>query len=218
MGVVYMRAGEKKKLMVYFSFASHKYIDLVQFRCICLWLNQTYFPQPIDKNRKMLYLCVMKKQVVLSSYCWIISALSTALICGVFIYALKQPDNEWAVWSLGGVIVILFLFTLCFMPLSISLDNESLNINRPLKIKSIPLIDISDVRMCPPTMGAIRICGSGGWFGWYGWFKETDLGKYFAYYGKASDCFLVNLKDGSKYLLGCKDAPEMVAAIQRKLK
>lgn len=58
MGVVYMRAGEKKKLMVYFSFASHKYIDLVQFRCIYLWLNQTYFPQPIDKNRKMLYLCV----------------------------------------------------------------------------------------------------------------------------------------------------------------
>ena len=36
---------------------------------------------------------------------------------------------------------------------------------------------------------------------------------FFAYYGKAFDCFLVVLKDGRKYLLGCQDAPEMVEAI-----
>lgn len=155
----------------------------------------------------------MKKNVEFSSYCWIISALSTALMCGVFLYALKQPDNEWAVWTLGGAITLLLMFTLCFMPLSISLDSKSLNINRPLKIKSIPLSKIADVKLCPPTMGAKRICGSGGWFGWYGWFSEKDLGKYFAYYGKASDCFLVSLKNGRKYMLGCKDAPEMVKAI-----
>ncbi len=160
----------------------------------------------------------MKKRVELSSYCWIISALSTALMCGVFIYALKRPDNEWVVWSLGVAIVLLFLSTLCFMPLSISLDDESLNINRPLKIKSILLTEIADVRLCAPTMGAKRICGSGGWFGWYGWFSEKDLGKYFAYYGKASDCFLVTLKNGRKYMLGCKDAPEMVKAIKEKIK
>ncbi len=159
----------------------------------------------------------MKKRVELSSYCWIISALSTALMCGVFVYALKRPDNEWAVCILGGAIVFLFLFTLCYMPLSVSLDNKSLNINRPLKIKTIPLADIADVKLCSPTMGAKRICGSGGWFGWYGWFKEADLGKYFAYYGKASDCFLVTLKDGSRYMLGCKDAPEMVDAINKKI-
>ncbi len=160
---------------------------------------------------------IMKKQVVLSPYCWIISALSTALMCGVFVYALKRSDNEWAVWTLGGAIVILFLFTLCLMPLSISLDNESLNINRPLKIKSIPFSEIANVKFCAPTMGAKRICGSGGWFGWYGWFSEKDLGKYFAYYGKASDCFLVTLKDGKKYMLGCKDAPEMVNAINERI-
>ncbi|MCX4285301.1 PH domain-containing protein [Duncaniella muricolitica] len=99
------------------------------------------------------------------------------------------------------------------MPLSISLDNESLNINRSLKIKSIPLTEIANVKLCAPTMGAKRICGSGGWFGWYGWFSEKDLGKYFAYYGKASDCFLVTLKNGKKYMLGCKDTPKMVNAI-----
>ncbi|WP_290433005.1 PH domain-containing protein [Muribaculum intestinale] len=155
----------------------------------------------------------IKKRVELSTYCWIISALSTALMCGVFVYALKRPDNEWAVCILGVAIALLFLFTLCYMPLSISVDKESLNINRPLKIKSIQLSEITDVRMCAPTMGTIRICGSGGWFGWYGWFSEKDLGKYFAYYGKASDCFLVTLKNGKKYMLGSKDAPEMVTKL-----
>ena len=101
------------------------------------------------------------------------------------------------------------------MPLSFSLDKESLRIRRPLKTKSIPLSDIAAVRLCPPTMGAIRIIDSGEWFGWYGWFSEGDLGKYFAYYGKSSDCFLVTLKSGRKYMLGCKDAPEMVESISK---
>jgi len=159
----------------------------------------------------------MKKRVELSTYCWIISALSSTFICGVFLYALQRPDNNLTVWISGSAIIMLFLSTLYYMPLSISLDNDSLNINRSLKIKSIPLTEIANVKLCAPTMGAKRICGSGGWFGWYGWFSEKDLGKYFAYYGKASDCFLVTLKNGKKYMLGCKDAPEMVKAINNRI-
>ncbi len=160
---------------------------------------------------------IIKMRVELSTYCWIISTLSSAFIFGIFLYALQRPDNNLTVWISGAAIIMLFLSTLCYMPLSISLDNDSLNINRPLKIKSIPLSNIAEAVLCPPTMGTIRICGSGGWFGWYGWFSEKDLGKYFAYYGKASDCFLVTLKNGKKYMLGCKDAHEMVNAIKEKI-
>lgn len=159
----------------------------------------------------------VKQRVELSSYCWIITLLTTAFICGIFICCLKIADNDIAVWLWGVAIAVLFLSALCYMPLSISLDNESLNINRSVKIKSIPLTEIANVKLCAPTMGAKRICGSGGWFGWYGWFSEKDLGKYFAYYGKVSDCFLVTLKNGKKYMLGCKDAPEMVNAINEKI-
>lgn len=160
----------------------------------------------------------MKRRVTLSTYCWIVSTLSSAVIFWVFMDALRRPDNAPAVWISGAAIILLFLFALFYMPLSISLGKESLNIQRSLKIKSIPLSEIADVRLCPPTMGTIRICGSGGWFGWYGWFRERDLGKYFAYYGKASDCFLVTLKDGRKYMLGCKDAAEMVKLIAERIK
>lgn len=158
-----------------------------------------------------------KKRVELSTYCWKITALTTAFICGIFVCCLKVADNDIAVWLWGAAVAVLFLSALCYMPISISisLDSECLNISRP--IKSIPLSDIVDARLCHPTMGTKRICGSGGWFGWYGWFSEKDFGKYFAYYGKASDCFLVTLKNGKKYMLGCKDAPEMVNAIKEKI-
>ena len=159
----------------------------------------------------------VKQRVELSTYCWIITAITTAFICGIFLCCLKIADNDIAVWLWGVAVAVLFLSALCYMPLSISLDNESLNINRSLKIKSIPLTEIANVKLCAPTMGAKRICGSGGWFGWYGWFSEKNLDKYFAYYGKASDCFLVTLKNGKKYMLGCKDAPEMVNAINEKI-
>ena len=66
-------------------------------------------------------------------------------------------------------------------------------------------------------MGAMRLFGSGGWFGYYGWFSERDLGKYFAYYGKSSDCFLVRLKDGRQYMLGCNDAQEVVKYIEARI-
>lgn len=159
----------------------------------------------------------MKRKVKLSGYCWTISALTILLICIVFIYALKQPDHVWPVVILSVVVMGLCALTLFYIPLSISVDDNCLEIHRSLRTKHIPLSEISDIKLCPPTMAEKRICGSGGFFGWYGWFSERDLGKYFAYYGKSSDCFLVTLKSGEKYMLGCTDAPDMVAAIRSRI-
>ena len=78
----------------------------------------------------------IKQRVGLSSYCWIITLLTTAFICGIFICCLKIADNDIAEWLWGVAVSVLFLSALCYMPLSISLDNERLNINRSLKIKS----------------------------------------------------------------------------------
>lgn len=159
----------------------------------------------------------MKRRVELSGYCWIVSALIIAFICGILIYDLKLSDNIWPVVILSIVLAGLIVPALFYMPLSISVDDKSVKIRRPLLTKHIPISDMSDVKLCAPTMGARRICGSGGWLGWYGWFSEGDLGKYFAYYGKASDCFLVTLKDGRKYMLGCTDAPAMTAEISSRI-
>ena len=142
----------------------------------------------------------------------------TALGLTVLLIALCCAKDAIATYIAAGALVILCITALLYMPLSISVKEDCLNINRPFKIKSIPLSQIASVKLCPPTMAKRRICGSGGWFGYYGWFNEPSIGKYFAYYGKATDCFLVTLKDGKKYLLGCEKPNEIVTFILNKTK
>lgn len=62
-----------------------------------------------------------------------------------------------------------------------------------------------------------RVFGNDGWFGYWGWFKERDLGKYFAYYGRSSDCFLIILKDGRRYVIGCDNSADVIDFILRRL-
>ena len=153
----------------------------------------------------------MKQPVILSAFSLIITIVSNALILSIMF--LNNPPVYVQI-SLGVIWGMTVLASLFYMPLSISADKTAIYINRSLRIKAIPIQNVASVKLCPPTMGAIRICGSGGFFGYWGWFKERDLGKYFAYYGRSSDCFLVELKDGRKYVLGCKNAPKMVEYIQ----
>lgn len=156
----------------------------------------------------------MKQQVKLSTSSFISTIACLALLIGcTFII----PEIEWQIgWSI--FVVIMLVISLCYMPMSIGADENAIYINRSLKIKAIPMADVVSVKLCPPTMGAIRVCGSGGFLGYWGWFKERDLGKYFAYYGKASDCFLVELSNGHKYMLGCQNTLEMVEYIAKQIK
>lgn len=135
----------------------------------------------------------------------------------VLLAAFCFAKDSLAKYIVVGALVVLCFTALCYMPLSISVKNGELNINRPLKIKSIPLSQITFVELYSPSMASRRICGSGGWFGYYGWFKAPSIGKYFAYYGKASDCFLVTLKDGKKYVLGCENPKDMVDYINKSV-
>ena len=143
--------------------------------------------------------------------------MMTAIGLIVLLVCLYYCRDNWGICLIGACLILLCATALLYMPISISIDDTNLNINRSLRIKSIPLKEIKSVKLCPPTMAEKRICGSGGWFGYWGWFSEPSIGKYFAYYGKASDCFLLELKDGKKYLLGCTDAPEMVKYIAERI-
>lgn len=80
----------------------------------------------------------------------------------------------------------------------------------PLKVRRINLENIVSIEQFQPTLGAIRICGSGGFMGYWGIFKEGDIGRYYAFYGKSSDCFLIRMKNGDKYVLGCEKPEDTV--------
>ena len=160
----------------------------------------------------------MRKRVNLSTYSTVITVLSIVILAGVLFVVFSDPESSLV--ARIGVVVIVLLFCLSglfYAPLAISIDDDALRVHRPLRSKVISLTDIVDARLCKPTMAERRLCGSGGFLGHWGRMYERDLGRYFAYYGKASDCFLVTLNDRRKYMLGCKDAPEMVAAIKKAI-
>lgn len=158
----------------------------------------------------------MKQKVKLSNYSIIVSVIGIATFVTVIISALRQ-NNELAACIGISALVLLCVMALIYAPLSISVEDDTLNVNRVIFPKSIPLADIKSVELCSPTMTEKRICGSGGWFGYWGRSSEPSIGKYFAYYGKASDCFLVKLKDGRQYLLGCENPAQIVEFIKNRI-
>lgn len=155
----------------------------------------------------------MKQIVKLSTFSLILSVSCVILLLVVLYFSSDDIIN----YIICAILVVWMALALYYMPMSISCDSNELCIRRSLRVKRIPLSDIESVTVCPPTMAERRICCSGGWFGYWGWFSEPSIGKYFAYYGKSSECFLVSLKSGRQYLLGCENMQDMVDYIQKQL-
>lgn len=156
----------------------------------------------------------MKSRVYMSGYSIAVTLICYALFAAAY-FVWPGSERGLTLCVLAALVSIIALF---YSPMSVELKADRLIVNRPLWFKQLRLADIESIRLCQPTMGAQRVCGSGGFLGYWGWFKENDIGKYFAYYGKASDCFLVTMRNGRVYMLGCKDPGQMVEAINSALK
>ncbi len=115
------------------------------------------------------------------------------------------------------IILVLFLSSLWFAPLSISADNRNISIHSSLKVRSISMADVADVELYRPLPGTIRICASGGFMGYWGTFRDSKVGRYTGFWGSDNECFLVTLTNGRKYLLGCKNTEAMVEDIRSKI-
>lgn len=159
----------------------------------------------------------MKRNVNLSPFAIILTWVLIFIFIALPVYGYRDDMPMWLVVFLAVAAVALLISGLLYMPVSIAVDDRYLTIRRPLARKRLPLTDIQSVVLCPPTIAERRILGSGGFMGYWGWFYEASIGRYFAYYGKASDCFLVALKDGRRYLLGCKDPKDIIRYIAARI-
>lgn len=153
----------------------------------------------------------MKSKVVLSRYSLAVTVITfVAVVIGCF--ATVHEKLPFAI--LLGVFILLLFFALFYGVSYIQADSEYIIKGSLLKKSRILMRDVASVELFQPTLGAIRIYGSGGFFGYWGIFREGDIGRYSAFYGKASDCFLVSMKNGDKYVLGCQNPSEMMAFIK----
>ncbi|MDE6643621.1 MAG: PH domain-containing protein [Muribaculaceae bacterium] len=158
----------------------------------------------------------MEKKTVLSLYSKLMSILAVAILVALLVYEIKF-HQYWRLVILGVALVAIIVTIGIYAPRAIAVKDDHIIVKRFLTPKMIPLKDVESVQLISPTMAERRLLGSGGWMGYWGWFKDGEVGRYFAYYGKASECFLVKLKSGRQYMLGCKDTQEMVDYIQSQL-
>ena len=158
----------------------------------------------------------MKKSVKYSGWSWFLTSTMTILCIVLPIVWYNDGKYEKAI-VLAVLLAVMIILAMFYAPLYVKITDSHIAVRRLLKSRVINIDDVAAVQLCPPTMGAARVCGSGGWFGYWGWFKERDLGKYFAYYGRSTDCFLVQLKDNRQYVIGCTDAPDVVESILRHI-
>lgn len=153
----------------------------------------------------------MKNKVKYSSYSIAITIIILILsIAGVI--SLWHDNNKLVLFCLiMGAIIISGLF---FCPVSVEANDKEIRLYRLLaKPKVFAYNDIQAVEVCYPSFIGMRLCASGGCFGHWGYFNDVVIGTYFGYYGSRSYCFLVKLKNGRQYVLGCEDPVAMANCI-----
>ncbi|MCM1067132.1 MAG: PH domain-containing protein [Muribaculaceae bacterium] len=145
-----------------------------------------------------------------------LSTLCMLVVASVAVYTARQADIM--ISSILILCLLSWLFAvLWYAPLSLRLSDTELTVHRPLFDRRIALADIVEVKLVSPTMAERCIIGCRGLCGYWGWFSEPMIGRYFAYYGKASDCFVVKLRSGRRYMLSCERPEAMVSEIAARI-
>ena len=157
----------------------------------------------------------MKSRVRLSWYAIILTLIITgALVAGCIVIRHEMIGF----CSILSILLIIVVFSLIYAPVTIAADPANVSVRSVLRRMRIPIAEIESVELFQPTMGAIRVCASGGYMGYWGIFREGDIGRYVGYYGRSSDCFLIRMKNGDKYVLGCENPARMVEYIKGNVK
>lgn len=155
-------------------------------------------------------------------------AVTVTIVVLVIFVALKfvkigidTTDRFWycCVWSLRVLVLLLLGGGLYYGPVAVELDDRRLKIRRGWFPRKIAISDIARVEPHARTMTDVRkrICGSSGYMGYWGWFSSPSVGRYFAYVGRWSDAFLIELKSGRKYVVSCKDSDIIAGALIERL-
>lgn len=158
----------------------------------------------------------MKSKVKLSLFSSAITAIVIVSLAAGVVVKWNGDKNESLI--LLAVLVGLLAVSLYYAPQSIEATDKSLIIHRTFKDKAFAYSTIKSVERCMPSIGGLRLCGSGGFFGYWGYFTDIVIGNYFGYYGNRNQCILVKLTDGKQYVISCEQPDEMIYTVSAQLK
>lgn len=157
----------------------------------------------------------MESKVQLSKFAYNLTLIINVVLIGCCVSMFNERPGFWIVL---GILLVLLFFGFLYGPRQIIADSDYVIVKTYFLKHKILVRDIESIELFRPSMGSIRLFASGGYCGYWGIFRDELIGTYAGYYGKSSDCFLVRMKNGSKYVLGCQNPEEMVEYIQSQIK
>lgn len=156
----------------------------------------------------------MKFKIKYSRYSASITAIIIIILAAGCVLTFHEKPKFFILLTMS---LIILLAGLMYGVTNLRIDRGFIILGSPLRKRKIRLSDIQSAELLQPTMGIQRIIGSGGFMGYWGIFREGYIGRYYAFYAKASDCFLIRLRNGDKYLLGCTDPAKALDYIQKQI-
>lgn len=157
----------------------------------------------------------MKNKVKYSTYSLVVTAAVVLLTLIGSVSLLGDTDRLIRFLIIMGTAILAGLY---YCPKSVEADGNEVAIRRIIgSTKRFTYDSILSADTCYPSAGGLRLCGSGGFFGYWGYFSDIMLGTYFGYYGSRSHCFILKLKDGKQYVVGCEDPTAIVSHINKYL-
>ena len=158
----------------------------------------------------------MKQKVKFSHLAIILTVIVlTLFIMGII--SLRDDTDKLIPFCI--IVVGVTLFGLYYCPTSVEATSDGVKLSRLMSTpKMFKYCDIEKIDTCYPSAGGLRLCGSGGYFGYWGWFSDIMIGTYFGYYGSRANCFMIKLKNGKQYVLGCDNPENIVDYIKTKIK
>lgn len=147
----------------------------------------------------------------------IITLVVVGIIVGFEVYCFCiEGDYSAKELIIAGCLDAGLLCLLALLPLSIEVNDRGVRVNRVIGSKTIKYGDIAETGLSY-TPGALKLCGSGGFFGNLGWYKAEGFGVYFSYVLDKSQAFYIVLKDGKRYMLSCDNPDEAIRLIRGRI-
>lgn len=148
--------------------------------------------------------------LILTIILWVV-----IITCFVLYLVLANKDTDRVLfWSCIGVTIFTVCWSLIVVPVSVSVDDENVNVHKFLRTKRYKIKDISSVKPTQITSADIR--KNRRIFRWPRYYSGGD-GEYYAYYGSPNNPVLITFKNGKRLIIGSSDQNELVEAINSRM-
>lgn len=143
----------------------------------------------------------------------------TILIGGVLLGAeISWATDLSSAWNIVPFISVplLMLYSVWEIPMSLTLTDDKLIINRLAGHTGIDFMQISTVEVYKGNGSDLRLFGSGGFGGYWGVFYNDTIGRYRSYVGDYAQAFWIKTKEGKSYVLSCENRDLVIQTIKEK--